>query len=124
VVLWQSSFSNSRYGLGEHILGSSGAIEHVSGSTDMVIGKTSDRIAFYPEKINSPGVPAMTGQSAGVNHMANWFECIRSRNQATNAPVDTGYRTAIAGHMANLAYRRKARVTLEEAMAAPASAWL
>jgi predicted dehydrogenase len=124
VVLWQSSFSNSRYGLGAHILGSSGAIEHVSGSTDMVTGKTTGGISFYPEKINSPGVPSMTGQSAGVNHMANWFECIRSRNQATNAPVDTGYRTAIAGHMANLAYRRKARVTLEEAMAAPASAWL
>lgn len=124
VVVWQSTFSNARYGLGEHILGSSGTIEHVSGSTDMVTGKTSDRIAFYPEKMNNPGVAEMTGQSAGANHMANWFECIRSRSQATNAPIETGYRTAIAGHMANLAYRRKTRVTLEEAMAAPASAWL
>ena len=66
----------------------------------------------------------MTGTSKGTNHMANWFECIRSRSQATNAPIDTGYRTAIAGHMANLAYRRKQRVTLEEAMKAPASDWL
>jgi hypothetical protein len=56
--------------------------------------------------------------------MANWFDCIRSRKQATNAPIETGYRTAIAGHMANLAYRRKQRVTFEEAMAAPASAWM
>jgi hypothetical protein len=56
--------------------------------------------------------------------MANWFQAIRSRSQATNAPVETGYRSAIAGHMANLAYRRKARVTLEEAMQAPAKDWM
>jgi predicted dehydrogenase len=124
LVVWQSVFSNSRYGLGEHFLGSSGTIEHVSGSTDMVTGKTAAGISFFPEKANNPGVPAMTGQSKGVSHMANWFECIRSRSQATNAPIDTGYRTAIAGHMANLAYRRKQRVTLEEAMKAPASDWL
>ncbi len=124
VVVWQSTFSNSHYGLGEHFLGSSGSIEHVSGSTDMVTGKTTGGVAFYPEKANDPGGAAMRGESAGVNHMANWFECIRSRNQATNAPVETGYRTAIAGHMANLAYRRKSRVTLEEAMAAPGSDWL
>jgi len=124
LVVWQSVFSNSRYGLGEHFLGSHGTIEHVSGSTDMVTGKTAAGISFFPEKANNPGVPAMTGTSKGVSHMANWFECIRSRSQATNAPIDTGYRTAIAGHMANLAYRRKQRVTLEEAMKAPASDWL
>jgi len=124
LVVWQSVFSNSRYGLGEHFLGSHGTIEHVSGSTDMVTGKTAAGISFIPEKANNPGVPAMTGTSKGTNHMANWFECIRSRSQATNAPIDTGYRTAIAGHMANLAYRRKQRVTLEEAMKAPASDWL
>lgn len=114
LVVWQSTFANSHYSLGQHILGSSGTIENVN------FGPSS----FYPEKANNPGVAEMNGESKGVNHMANWFECIRSRNQATNAPVETGYRTAIAGHMANLAYRRKARVTLEEAMAAPASAWM
>jgi predicted dehydrogenase len=124
LVVWQSTFSNSRYGLGEHFLGSSGTIEHVSGSTDMVTGKTTDSLAFYPEKANSPGGVSLHGDSRGQNHMANWFECIRSRSQATNAPIETGYRTAIAGHMANLAYRRKARVTLEEAMKATASDWM
>jgi hypothetical protein len=90
----------------------------------MVTGKTTDSLAFYPEKANSPGGVALHGESRGQNHMANWFECIRSRSQATNAPIETGYRTAIAGHMANLAYRRKARVTLEEAMKATASDWM
>ena len=124
VVLWQSTFSNSRFGLGEHFLGSGGTIEHLSGSTDMVTGKTTDGLAFYPEKANNPAGVALRGESVGQNHMANWFDSIRSRNRATNAPVETGYRTAIAGHMANLAYRRQNRVTLEEAMKAPAKDWM
>jgi predicted dehydrogenase len=114
IVVWQSTFANSHFGLGERILGSHGTIESLN------FGPSS----FYPEKANNPGVDAMQGTNKGVNHMANWFECIRSRSQATNAPIEVGYRTAIAGHMANLAYRRKQRVTLEEAMAAPASAWM
>jgi len=32
--------------------------------------------------------------------------------------VDIGYRSAIAAHMANIAYREKRRVTLAEAKAA------
>ena len=31
VVTWQSTFSNSHYGLGERLLGSDGTIEHISG---------------------------------------------------------------------------------------------
>ena len=46
--------------------------------------------------------------------MGNWIDCIRSR-KTPNAPVDIGYRSAVAGHMANLAYRTGQRVTLEKA---------
>jgi len=46
------------------------------------------------------------------------MECIRTRNKQVNAPVDIGYKSAIAAHMANLAYRMKCRVTLDEAMVA------
>src|SRR6516164_658608 len=52
VVTWQSTFSNSRYGLGEHILGSDGTIEHVAGETDMVTGRSPSSIKYYPEKMN------------------------------------------------------------------------
>jgi len=48
--------------------------------------------------------------------MANWLDCIRSR-QTPNAPADLGHRSAVAAHMANIAYREKRRVTLEEARA-------
>jgi predicted dehydrogenase len=118
IVLWQSTFSNSHYGLGEHFLGSDGTIEHVSGSTDMVTGKSESGLRFYPEKVNRPNGAALTGQTKGVDHMQNWVDCIRSRKQQTNAPVETGYLSAVAAHMANLAYREKRRITWEEAKVA------
>ena len=48
-VTWQSTFSNSRYGLGEHILGSDGTIEHITGATDMVSGRSEETIHYLPE---------------------------------------------------------------------------
>jgi hypothetical protein len=51
--------------------------------------------------------------------MANWIDCVRSR-KTPNAPVEIGYRSAVAAHMANMAYREKKRVTLEMAIAASA----
>jgi hypothetical protein len=55
--------------------------------------------------------------------MANWFACIRDRKQP-NAPVEIGYKSAIAVHMSNLAYRRKRRITLDEAMAVKKDVYL
>lgn len=114
VVTWQSTFNNSHYGLGERLLGSDGTIEHISGATDMVTGRSGESIRYYPEKVNRPGGTALTGQTPSQNHMANWIDCIRSR-KTPNATVETGYRSAVAAHMANMAYRQKQRVTLEEA---------
>jgi len=118
VVLWQSVFNNAHYGLGERFLGSDGTIEHLMGVTDMVTGKSASTIHLYPEKINRPNGAALTGESPDQNHMANFIDCVRSRKQP-NAPIDIGYRSAVAGHMANLAYRTKKVVTLEEAKASP-----
>ena len=117
VVTWQSTFSNSRYGLGEHILGSDGTIEHVAGANEMVTGKSDESTRYYPEKVNRAGGTALTGETRDQNHMANWIDCVRTR-RVPNAPVEIGYRSAIAAHMANLAYRQKQRVTLEAARAA------
>ncbi len=117
VVTWQSTFSNSRYGLGEHLLGSDGTVEHVMGANDMVSGRSAESIRYYPEKVNRPEGAALTGESRTQNHMANWIDCIRSR-KTPNATVEIGYRSAIAAHMANLSYRRRQRITLEDAMSA------
>jgi len=116
VVTWQSTFSNSHYGLGEHILGSDGTIEHVAGETDMVTGRSANFVHYYPETINRKGGAALTGQTADQSHMANFIDCVRTRKQP-NASVEIGYRSAIAAHMANIAYRTKQRVTLEMARA-------
>ncbi len=116
VVTWQSTFSNSHYGLGEHILGSDGTIDHTWGESDMVTGETGEIIRYFPEKVNRPHGAALTGKTPGQDHMTNWVDCIRSR-KTPNASVEIGYRSAIAVHMANLAYRQKQRVTLEMAKA-------
>jgi predicted dehydrogenase len=114
VVNWQSTFSNSHYGLGEHILGSDGTIEHVAGEQDMVTGKSKDTTRYFPEKLNNPNGAAVVGNTPDQNHMENFIDCVRSRKQP-NASVEIGYLSAVAGHMANLAYRRKERITWEQA---------
>ena len=114
VLTWQSTFSNSRYGLGERFLGSEGTVEHVAGATDMVTGKSDELTRYFPEPVNRSNGSPFTSNSPDQNHMANWIDCIRSR-KTPNASVELGYRTAVAAHMANLAYRSKQRVTLETA---------
>jgi predicted dehydrogenase len=116
VVTWQSTFSNRHYGLGERILGSDGTIEHGWLESDMVNGEEGEFIRYSPEKINRPHAAALTGKTKDQDHMSNWMECIRTRKEP-NAPVEIGYRSAMAVHMANLAYRRRQRITLEEAKA-------
>jgi predicted dehydrogenase len=114
VVTWQSSFGNSHYGLGEHVLGSDGTIEHTWGESDMAKGESGEHIHYFPEKANQPEGADLIGKTPGQDHMGNWIDCIRSR-KTPNASAEIGYRSAIAVHMANLAYRHKRRVTLEEA---------
>ena len=117
VVTWQSTFSNSHYGLGERLLGSDGTVEHVSGATDMVTGRSVEGLRYYPEKVNRRDGTALSGDTPNQNHMANWIDCVRTR-KTPNASVEIGYRSAIAAHMANIAYRQKQRITLETAKSA------
>src|SRR5215813_12353217 len=114
VVTWQSTFSNSRYGIGDRILGSHGTIERLMGATDMVTGKSQSGLRYYPEKANRADGAMMEGGTEDVNHFANFVDCVRSRKEP-NAHVEIGYRSAVAGHMANLSYRQKQRVTLSQA---------
>ncbi|HXX28241.1 MAG TPA: hypothetical protein VEI99_07230, partial [Terriglobales bacterium] len=99
-----------------HILGSDGTIEHGWSESDMVNGEEGESIRYYPEKVNRPRGAALVGKSKDQDHMGNWIDCVRTR-KTPNAPVEIGYRSAIAVHMANLAYRHRQRMTLEEAKA-------
>ncbi|HMV82050.1 MAG TPA: Gfo/Idh/MocA family oxidoreductase [Blastocatellia bacterium] len=113
-VAWQSTFSNSRFGLGVRVLGSDGTIEWLAGTTDMVSGKSASGWTYAPEKLNRPTGEFIKGDAKGDDHYANFVECVRSR-KTPNTPVEIGYRSAIAAHMANLSYRRKEKVTMETA---------
>jgi predicted dehydrogenase len=106
VVTWQSSFSNKHYDMADRILGSDGTLEH----------HFEEPIEYWPEKTNRPDGEATKGKSHNQDHMANWIDCVRSRG-IPNAPPEIGYRSAMAVHMANLSYRNKKRLTLEEARA-------
>jgi predicted dehydrogenase len=106
VVTWQSSFSNKHYDMADRILGSDGTLEH----------RFEEALEYWPEKTNRPDGESKKGSSNNKNHMANWIDCIRSR-ATPNAPPEIGYRSALAVHMANLSYRNKKRITLEEARA-------
>jgi hypothetical protein len=119
VVTFQSTLSNRRYGLGQRILGSDGTIEYVVAANDMVTGRSEDEVHYYPEDVNRSNGTAIKGESPSQNHIANWIECMRSR-KTPNASVELGYRSAVVAHMANLSYRHKCRLTLEEAKATPA----
>jgi len=104
VVTWQSTFSNKHYDLGDRILGSDGTLEH----------HFEEPLQYWPEKVNRPSGAETRGSTQNANHMQNWIDCVRSR-KVPNAPPEMGYRSAIAVHMANLSYRNKRRITLEEA---------
>jgi hypothetical protein len=65
-----------------------------------------------PEKTHLPEPEtAMKSERDGtIDHIANWLECIRSREEP-NAPVRLAVPAARAAHLGNDAYRRGTRVS-------------
>lgn len=69
--------------------------------------------AVYREGVpgkDNPVLKAETFRDGTIDHMANFFDCVRSRKEP-NAPVETGVSAARAGHIANLAYHRNQPVS-------------
>jgi predicted dehydrogenase len=58
---------------------------------------------------DNPVVRADSYQDGTINHMQNFFECVKSRKEP-NAPVETGVAAARAGHIANLAYQKGGQI--------------
>src|SRR5713101_6596552 len=57
----------------------------------------------------NPVVRAESFQDGTINHMQNFFDCVKTRKEP-NAPVETGVTAARAGHIANLAYHRGGQI--------------
>src|ERR1700680_272540 len=67
----------------------------------------------YHERVpakDNPVVKADTFRDGTIDHMQNFFDCIKTRKEP-NAPVETGVAAARAGHIANLAYRGTGQTT-------------
>lgn len=62
---------------------------------------------------NQPG-PINIGDE-DLSHMSNWFECMRSGNQKTNATVDNGFLHAVAVIMAAQSYWQGRRLYYDSA---------
>lgn len=104
---WNSMFGNAYYGEGDDLLlGNKGTIHR----TD------SEQVTYTPQGRHAKDAAKETaaaktqrdivGESdATGDHMANFFDCVRSRNEP-NCPFEIGYRSAIVCQMANLSYRQ------------------
>jgi len=57
---------------------------------------------------DNPVVRAESFRDGTIDHMQNFFECVKSRKEP-NAPVETGVAAARAGHIVNQAYRHSGR---------------
>src|SRR5947208_16754181 len=88
------------------------------------IASFCEHVRYFPEKGKLPDGVDLTGNTPGQGHMGNWIDCVRSR-KTPNASAEIGFRSAIAVHMANLAYRHQKchpdseGVTLKTAPAIP-----
>jgi predicted dehydrogenase len=75
--------------------------------TDATLKLNRSGFGVYHEGVpgkDNPVVKADTFRDGTIDHMQNFFECIKNRKEP-NAPVETGVASARAGHIANLAYR-------------------
>jgi predicted dehydrogenase len=81
--------------------------------TDATLKLNRSGFAVHREGVpgkDNPVVRAESFQDGTIDHMQNFFECIKSRKEP-NAPVETGVAAARAGHMANLAYHRGGQIS-------------
>ncbi len=75
--------------------------------TDATLKINRSGFGVYHEGVPSKDNPVVKAESfrdGTVDHMQNFFDCIRTRKQP-NAPVEAGVAAARAGQIANLAYR-------------------
>jgi hypothetical protein len=57
----------------------------------------------------NPVLTASSYRDGTIDHMENFFDCIKSRKEP-NAPIETGVAAAAAGHIGNLAFSRGGQI--------------
>lgn len=80
--------------------------------TDATLKINRSGFGVYHEGVSgreNPVVKADGFRDGTIDHMQNFFDCVRSRKEP-NAPVETGVAAARAGQIANLAYHRGGQI--------------
>lgn len=80
--------------------------------TDATLKINRGGFAVYREGVSgreNPVVKADSFRDGTVDHMQNFFDCVRSRKEP-NAPVETGVAAARAGQIVNLAYQHSGQI--------------
>ena len=78
--------------------------------TEATLKINRNGFSIYREGVSgkeNPVVKADSFRDGTIDHMRNFFDCIKSRKEP-NAPVEAGVAAARAGHIVNQAYRRTA----------------
>jgi predicted dehydrogenase len=81
--------------------------------TDATLKITRGGFSVYREgapKDQNPVLSAHSYRDGTIDHMQNFFECVKSRKEP-NAPVETGVAAAAAGHIGNLAYNHGGQIS-------------
>ena len=81
--------------------------------TDASLKLNRSGFGIYREGVlakDNPVVKADSFRDGTIDHMQNFFDCIKSRKEP-NAPVEAGVAAARAGHIANLAYRGTGQIS-------------
>ena len=80
--------------------------------TDATLKINRGGFAVYREGVSgreNPVVKADSFRDGTIDHMQNFFDCVRSRKEP-NAPVETGVAAARAGQIVNLAYQHSGQI--------------
>lgn len=125
-VTYSSRFSNSAGGIKELYYANGGMLNLDTNEITPEGGLREREAAAMGLKANLlesftlPKITVDAGANTGGDpltsaHMRNWMECVRTKNIATNCPVESGHSHTIACAMANAAYRTGMQATYDPA---------
>lgn len=87
-----------------------GGLEFRGTEATLKINRTGFTVHHEAAGKANPVMRAESFQDGTLDHMQNFFDCVRSRKEP-NAPVETGVAAARAGQLANMAYWKGGQMT-------------
>jgi predicted dehydrogenase len=122
-VIFSSRMTNSAGGVKEVYYSNGGTLDldknRISSEGGLTEGSAREMgmraNLLTPTELNGPKVETAAntgGDTLTSNHMRNWMECVRSR-QEPHAPIEAGYHHSIAVVMTNAAFRTRQQAVFD-----------